>query len=572
MDLENGDQPFSDEAGNISAVENGEIYNAVELRDQLLARGHSFSSHSDAEIIPHLIEEWGLDGIERLRGMFALAIHDDRYDRVHLVRDRMGEKPLYVYRTKEATWFSSELRALIKSGCVAPQLELRAVSDFLLHGFIPEGTVISGIEKVAPGTIVSISTRDNSSQVTDYWRASEFLGSGTLEAVSLSQKIEESISLACTSDVPVGVALSGGLDSGLVAAVAAQYCSGLQAVTVGYDTPSSTDETHIAKSRARSLGIEHTLVTVGTDEAARGYRVATSARDEPIADIAGPSYLALAETFRSMNIPVLLSGQGGDELFWGYPWVRMGALMSMCRRVPLTISPRDYLSSVRHSKAELVNAGLSFGGLSTLRRIKRLQRHSGEGDNAIPLFPTSPGYAALRKRIQKVVNKKSVPDPVVYLPLSDRDPGAFMIAVMQTYLRTNGLAQLDRLTMHASVEARTPLVDYRLVEYVLGSQGVSGAAVHQGKGVLAEAARIIAPRLPSTGRKQGFTPPVRAWLKNIWKNEKAALEVPALQATGLFENSKLRSDLSSPFTRIGQVDALALRLLTLEMWWSDLSL
>lgn len=145
-----------------------------------------------------------------------------------------------------------------------------------------------------------------------------------------------------------------------------------------------------------------------------------------------------------------------------------------------------------------------------------------------------------------------------------------MIAVMQTYLRTNGLAQLDRLTMHASVEARTPLVDYRLVEYVLHSQGVSGAAVRQGKGVLTEAAKLIAPRLPSTGRKQGFTPPVRAWLANIWKNESSALQGEALASTGFFDADRLRIDLSRPFTRLGQVDPLALRLLTLEMWWGDL--
>lgn len=571
MDLVNGDQPFTDEQGNYWAIENGEIYNASELRNELMALGHRFSSGSDAEVIPHAIEEWGLEGFTRLRGMYAIAVLDRQRGLLHLIRDRMGEKPLYTYRTPDSVWFASELRALVKSGCVTPGLEEASVADYLVHGFVPEGTIICGTEKVTPGTIMTISLSDGSTSTTHYWEPWQHLGVGTPDTKELAARIEEAVAVACSSDVPVGVALSGGLDSGLVAAIAARHVPALRAFTVGYDTASSSDETAAASNRAIALNIQHTKIMVSSSDVGKSYGAVTSARDEPIADIAGPSYLALAHAFRDEGVPVLLSGQGGDELFWGYPWVQSAALMCLTDRPPIVTNPPEYLSSLLRSKGALLEGVRSLGGTGTYQRMKALRHPESQEFTAVPLFPLSPRFAKIRRNTRRLMRGHRIADPILSYPISTPDTGLFIVGIMQTYLRTNGLAQLDRLTMHKSVEARTPLVDYKLVEYVLGHQGREGAALRKGKEILRQSAQILAPQLADIGRKQGFTPPIRAWMSAIWSHERKSLDDLALTATGLFREQQLRRRISRPITRLGEVDALAFRLLTLELWWRDLS-
>lgn len=573
VDLENGEQPFSDERRMIYAVENGEIYNAQEIRDQLIAQGHSFRSLSDAEVIPHLVEVWGIESVARLRGMFAIAVLDREQGVVHLVRDRMGEKPLYVHRSGGAVWFSSELRPLVQSGCVLPALEAERVASYLLHGFMPEGSAFCRTEVVEPGTILTINMSDGSTKTTPYWRPWNHLGALASSTGELADILGDAVSAACLSDVPVGVALSGGLDSAAVAAIAAKQVSNLQAFTVGYDTPSATDETRAAARIARSLGINHHTVTVETADVGRRYRDVTIARDEPIADIAGPSYFALAQAFREFNTPVLLSGQGGDELFWGYPWVRAAAQMSATGLAPIQSSPASYIRSAVASRGTTAEAIRSLGGIRTQRRIRQIERESLSSDVSIPLYPSSPGYPMLRRKIQAIMLSEWLEQPVLSFPRSsEQEPtNLFAVAILQTYLRTNGLTQLDRLTMHHSVEARTPLVDHRLVEYVLRTQGYGSKALNQGKTRLRDAVELLAPNLPVSGPKQGFTPPIHAWMREIWLQERGSLVDPSLAETQLFDPRLLRKALASPFLRFGEIDMLAFRLLTLELWWRDLA-
>jgi len=164
-----------------------------------------------------------------------------------------------------------------------------------------------------------------------------------------------------------------------------------------------------------------------------------------------------------------------------------------------------------------------------------------------------------------------IADPVLSYPISTPDVGLFIVGILQTYLRTNGLAQLDRLTMHRSVEARTPLIDYKLVEYVLGHQGKEGAALREGKDLLRRSTQTLAPQLGDFGRKQGFTPPIRAWMSAIWSYERKSLHDLALTETGLFSEKQLRRRIARSISRLGEIDTLAFRLLTLELWWRDLS-
>jgi asparagine synthase (glutamine-hydrolysing) len=505
--------------------------------------------------------------------MFAIAAIDRERDVLYLARDHMGEKPLFVCQKDGAFWFSSELRPLLLSGIADVELTPELVSDYLLHGYIPEGRgTVGGVQTIEPGTAWTISLSDQGVVEESFWDPCDYLGQETLGAQQLADSIRDSVTVACQSDVPVGVALSGGLDSSVVAAVASSVRPDLRAFTVGYDVPCSTDETSTATRTANKLGIPLTRITVSVDEVAASYANVSEIRDEPIADISGPSYLAIAHACRQANVPVILSGQGGDELFWGYPWVRAAARMAQTGRAPLNEAPLTFLRSALASRADSFEALRSLGGVTTRRRLHRLGESTSEGSTAIPLWAASPGFPALHSRVGKLLGVKPAVPVMHYGATSTDDaPGLYMVAIIQTYLRTNGLAQMDRLTMQRSVEARTPLVDHRLVELALGAQGGGLSPAENGKRILRDAAALLLPEGIDLGRKQGFTPPVRTWLDAIWRKEAPGSAELALASTGLFREDRLRNALAAPQGRFGQVDPLAFRLLTLELWWRGLT-
>lgn len=327
-DVAHGWQPFWSEDETIGVVGNGEIYNADSLRTLLTDRGHKFQSRSDIEVVPHLFEEFGQRFVHHLRGMFALAILDRRAGQLLLVRDRLGEKPLSYAVRDGVHYFSSEQTALIRSGVVSPTVNTTSAHDYLVHGYCPEpDSIIEGISKVPAGSILTIDLESARSTIREYWKPLDFLGAEHLSSSKLLADLREAVSVSTVSDVPVGIALSGGLDSSLVAALAVESGADLQAFTVGYPD-GSFDESSPARDFAESLGIPWHRVELSTREIARGYPAVCSARDEPIADIAGPSLAAVADLARSHNVPVLLSGLGGDELFWGYEWTNRLATWS----------------------------------------------------------------------------------------------------------------------------------------------------------------------------------------------------------------------------------------------------
>lgn len=573
IDVKNGDQPFHDESGLISVVENGEIYNASSLRDDLIHRGHVFGSRSDAEVVPHLYEEFGLEGIQKLQGMFAIAVLDRRNSKLHLIRDRMGEKPLYVTKTRDGVWFSSELRPLIQSQCTPAELEESSVAQYLLHGFVPEGAAFCGTEVVGAGEIWTIDLTSGNIAKREYWSPWEHIGSKKLTARHIADAIRDGVESACTSDVPVGIALSGGLDSAVVAAIASRRIPDLRAFTIGYDTPSSSDETTAASLTAAQLKLHHTRVTVQTSDVASDFRIVCSARDEPIADIAGPSYLALARAFQDAKVPVMLTGQGGDELFWGYPWVRNAAIIARGGfSFPARHFGRNFLAA-SHSRGAMADYLVTLGGGITARRMKRIHAASRDGLTSIPLFPASPGFGAIKRRAQGLLNGSNLQDPVLSAPVANNAELSpyFMIAIMRTYLRTNGLAQLDRLSMHHSIESRTPLVDHRIIELILSGQHESILYEHTSKQSFRDAARLLAPELVIAGPKRGFTPPIRRWMSAIWHQEQATLRNLALETTGLFDINQVRRVLKAAERHPYKFDHLAFRLLTLELWWRGLA-
>jgi len=215
----------------------------------------------------------------------------------------------------------------------------------------------------------------------------------------------------------------------------------------------------------------------------------------------------------------------------------------------------------------------TLGGSVTAKRMKRIHASSRDGLTRIPLYPASPGYASVKRRAQALLNGSNLPDPVLTAPAANNNDLAayFMIAIMRTYLRTNGLTQLDRLTMHHSIESRTPLVDNRIIELILRGQHSSVLQEHQSKQMFRDAARLLAPDLEVSGRKQGFTPPIRKWMSAIWHQEEGNLKNLALETTGFFDVDQVQKVLKGAEKRPYKFDQLAFRLLTLELWWRGLS-
>lgn len=571
MDVTHGWQPFWSEDGLIGVLGNGEIYNAASLRHQLIDRDHKFSSRSDIEVVPHLYEEFGLDFVSHLRGMFALVIVDRSNDQILLVRDRMGEKPLFVYSNHGAIYFASEQTALVRSGVVRVDIHDQLLPSFLLHGYTTEpASLLSGVTKIPAAHMAIVSLAAGDMRLQCYWNPRDYFGSSNLSNERLAGALKKSIAQTCTSDVPVGIALSGGLDSSMIAAIAARERVDLHAFSIGYEG-SGFDETQQAAALAGSLGIPIHITRLSTSDVARDFAEVCSIRDEPITDIAGPSLAALPRAAREAHVPVLLTGVGGDELFWGYEWIRRLAQWStnyLANSAATTKGGLEVLKSRPTTLQGLSDWVLSAGGRRMHRDLKRfvMQCQSSAG-LPLPFYEFQHGYRYIGESISRLTSGSHTVRPEFHFA---GEPGAVpaMYTVMsnETYLKVNSLVQMDRLAMHYSIETRTPFADSDLVELILGSSIGSSDLFAGPKYRLRQVAPDFLPADVIARPKRGFTPPVREWLRAIWLANRDACQGEAIQQFTDLNATEVRRILRKPLTAIGQVDQMALRLLTLELW------
>lgn len=577
MDPAHGWQPFWSEDGRWGVLGNGEIYNAADLRNGLASRGHRFETGSDIEVVPHLMEEFETGAFRKLRGMFALVVIDKYNDTVHLVRDRLGEKPLCYWEGNSALYFSSEQGALVKSGVVPLEIEHAQLPGYLLHGFTPEPeSLIRGVRKVPAGHFLSISLNDGRLDISCYWDPSDAVGDRLLTNVEIADAIESAVISVCTSDVPVGIALSGGLDSSIVAAIASKNRSDLHAFTIGY-SGNGMDESHLAQQLASRLGIPCITTIMHTSDVARGFAEVCSARDEPISDIAGPALSALPRAARDANVPVLLTGIGGDELFWGYDWTRSLAawtttyLREMSEGKDVRRARRSPFPAVRQAQIDWITglAGLRMDG--QLRNFMSDQSH---GDIApLPYYEFQPGYSAVRRALSDLCRESTAMTKAEFTGSADPNWTAayYTNASNSTYLRVNSFVQLDRLSMANSIESRTPLADTNLLELVLSGRLRSVDHFDPPKTRLREIAAGLLPADVVNRPKRGFTPPVRDWAKAIWIQNHEALSAEAcVELCGLPEQ-ETRRWMKSPVTRTGRINQVGMRLLTLELWLRGLN-
>ena len=529
IDIAGGDQPLSNEDSTLVLVANGEIYNYVELRAELEARGHIFKTRSDCETILHLYEEKGAACLKDLRGMFAFALHDTAKGEIFIARDRMGEKPLYYHLGTDEFLFSSELKSVLGGLGGRPVLEPDAVNLYLHYQYVPEPfTPVKGVRKLPAAHYIRLRVSDLSFGLEKYWDMEESVPVQGDPAELIRAAFDDLGRYIIRADVPVGVALSGGLDSAAVACAAARHSgAGLTAFTVGYPGYPPSDERGQARDLAGRLGMKFSSAELRTESMVAELPQMVYSMDDPIADVAAYGYYSVSRLARENGVPVLLLGFGGDELFWGYRWARKSLRRNLFKKnlragrrfsgLPLKdmgemfsdFSKRRLLLHPLASLAELKEHGVSLRS----KYLEHPDRFILWGET--PDFRLAFGFKAATYAPDFAA---AVTDSLLYLPFTTSDwssvPQKTCRFLLDPWNVSNSVVQGDRLGMAFSVENRLPFLDHRLVELVFGLRKTYPDDYRLGsKAWLKGAMKGIIPEDVRTRTKTGFIPPRGEWLE-----------------------------------------------------------
>ncbi len=501
IDLETGDQPIVENGGGRVLMGNGEIYNYLELRRE--EADYPYQTAGDMEVMLPLSKRHGDDFVHRLNGMFALALYQRDQHRLVLARDRLGVKPLYWTRLAGGgVLFASEIKALFASGLVQAKVDEGAVSAYLAHGYVPApATLFAGVHKLPPGHLMTVDG-DGAIKVKRYWRAE-----AARDLPAAAAEIEEhllglmrdSVRLQLRSDVPIGALLSGGIDSGLMVALAAEESSSpLNTYTVSFED-AGIDEGPAAESVARRYGTNHTSLTLPAGSAGEYLPRLAWYSEEPLNDAALlPNFLI--EEVLGKHLKVALNGTGGDELFAGYG-----------RYFRLPIETR-YLRLPGWLRNGLIEPAVGFVSPMTAWRLGRAgkfmaQRGAYIHDHSCHFPP--PMRALIGNRLAP-----SAPAQAAFFEeFEGPAQSAALYADLNTYLPDDLLTLLDRTSMAVGVEGRVPFLDHRLVEAALAVPPQIRTPGGRQKGLERAIAARFLPREVLDAPKQGFASPVPSWLK-----------------------------------------------------------
>ena len=520
IDLAGGDQPIGNEDGSVQLVFNGEIYNHLELRSSLESRGHRFRTRTDTEVLVHLYEEHGDRLCERLRGMFAFALWDRRAKRLVLARDRLGIKPLYLYRDAEKLIFGSELKAILAHPDVPRELDVRALEDYLTFGMVPgPRSIFRRISKLPPAHVLTTRADELNDTPRRYWQL-RFEPDYSLTAEQWQEliraKVQESIRLHLMADVPVGAFLSGGIDSSVVVGCAA-HARGepLRTFSIVFDDDSQ-DELLFARQVAERFGTRHAEQVVTPDDA-KTLDDLTWYFDEPFADSSAVPTL-LVSRLASRTVKVALSGDGGDEAFGGYAryvhdlreaairnrlpnWFRRSVVGPVAGAWPKA----DWLPRPLRAKTALTNLSLDAASAyaNTLARCRQpLRRQLLDADVVAELD----GH-----RSEEAVRS-------TFAATAAGDALAAMIAAdVAIVLPDDFLVKVDRASMACGLEVRPPLVDHELFEMAARIPSELKTRAGQGKWIFKQAFRDSLPPAVVSRRKRGFDAPIDNWLRGPLK-------------------------------------------------------
>jgi asparagine synthase (glutamine-hydrolysing) len=564
IDLANGHQPVTDEAGATWAVLNGEIYNHPALQKRLRARGHTLASATDTEVLVHLYEDFGDDLVHALEGMFAFIVWDSTRRRLIAARDRFGEKPLFYVQDGGRLVLASELTALLAAGGVDHQLDPRAIDDFFVFGYVPgPASIVREVRQLPPGHLLVWDAGSGELDVRPYWTppaldAQTLDGSADIPAEA-QRLLEKSIATRLIADVPVGVFLSGGLDSTLATALAVRASSRqVRTFSVGYDV-GTVNETTIARETAGRLGTEHHEVVLRSADV--GAMVADVFRriDQPVADPALVALHAVAAHARS-EVTVAIGGEGADELFGGYPRYRWLARAGEAERLLPRRAAEPLASALRGTAPNPRSRRIAdvLGPATMLERhldwVTAGRRHE-RGNLYGPLLRSH----GLHER-----------DAISLLPDPQRNGthigGAYMTLDQRHWLPDDVLAKADRATMLCSLEMRTPFLHHELAEFAAAIP-VDYHLKRRGKRVL----RDVYDRLdvPPSGhlRKRAFGVPVAEWLRGpLAPLLREQVQIGRLYGEGWFDRRATRDLVEAHVGGSADHGSILWPLLALGMW------
>jgi len=578
-----GHQPMACQNGRYHIVFNGEIYNYLELRAELEKLGHRFISGTDTETVLASFAEWGTDCLQRLRGMFAFALWDKKKETLFLARDRVGEKPLYYWHDGNSFYFASELKALLAFLPHKPALDPIAIDQYLHYQYVPEPrTPLSGINKLPAAHYLLIERQNWINSPKSYWNLEDVQPVTGNPAELIREELNRVIRLTLRSDVPVGIALSGGIDSsGLASLAASKYKDTLMAFTVGYQQPGSYDERTQAKDMAKSLNLPWHEIKLRTEDFVNFFPDMVAIIDEPIADIAAYSHYAVNKLAAEHGVKVMLSGLGGDELFWGYPWVVRSAQLTARKqsilRSPALLSHTDflpynklftnpvYLKLMYHSRVPaFVRDLLFFAARDKLLSIEYPQQagfYDLEPELAGAINEVNNFYTA---KFRSLIPKRNTHRPFELDLLNVANvPVKICKLLFDTWLVSNSLSLQDRVSMACSVESRVPLLDYKLIELVIGlMKGLPGRHLKP-KFWLKSALKGIVPERVLRRKKRGFQPPVLEWKIAVIDKYQDRLLSGYLVEMGIIDQPALLNFLKDKRKHA----RILYRLLFLEIWY-----
>jgi len=565
IDLEGGHQPIWNEEGTVAVTCNGEIYNFRELRQELETGGHRFETSSDIECLVHLYEETGAAMLERLVGMFALAVADFREPgrpRILLARDRLGIKPLYWCATEDGLYWASEPKAVLASGCLSRRMRGEALVDYLVQGFCSGPlTAWEGLSRLEAGQRLLWSPGDRRPRPERYWDLPLDGPRGSASSEEILAGIDRAVAERLVADVPLGAFLSGGIDStAVVSAMAAASGEAVQACSVGFEERSH-DELEQARRSAARIGLVHHTEVLRPDPAA-AIEVLPWFFDEPLADSSTVPTWLVSRMARE-HVTVALSGDGGDEVFAGY------------RRYVFDVAEQRVRRAAGAARPLFAAAGAAWPRMAWAPRWLRaksvLQNLGREPGRAYYASLTQVGLEEARAVLApELRDALAQHDPFLAFEEHYRRPRdadslyRAQYADFKTWLPERILTKTDRASMAVSLEVRVPLLDHRFVEafvHLPMGDKVSGG---RGKHALREALR---PRLPAEvldGRKRGFETPLRAWIQGPLAGAvgEAIEEIPS----EVFDRDALRRRLEGHRSGLQDHSQLLWSLLVWEHW------
>lgn len=549
-----GHQPMRNEDSTIWVSFNGEIYNYVSLRKELVNKGHEFRSQTDTEVLIHLYEELDISFLEELNGMFAVALWDSRKKRLLLARDRIGIKPLYYLHTHKLFAFASEIKALFAADLVPRKISLSALQEYLAIKYVSGShTIVEGVHKVEPGQWLSIDSQGavKKGYFWKYTTTSEHFQASPLHAAEeLRNLLDVSIRDQMIADVPVGVFLSGGIDSSVVIKEMARSSgSKVKAFTVNYDSEgSSKNEAELAKIIVNNVGADHYVVECSNELSLRLMPLLVYHLDEPISEpLVAPSFLL--SKMAHEKVKIVLTGDGSDELFGGYPRYKVGYYSQLLKNVPFGIRRRILRLSER-----------MFGDQALLSRVVRTGVHPEKVCDWSLVFTS--------REIEAISGISCPVDQKVYAASTEPNAEEIIELLMEQDFRRRLpeyiLVRSDKMSMANSLELRVPFLDNRVVDFATRLPTRLKLNSLKDKYLLRLAYSNILPQSLKKRRKLAFSAPLDSWLKPLISKY---LRNSELVSEGILVKKEVEKILNGNAFYKGRLSEKIFSLIILELWF-----